>query len=125
MVNNKKKTCPIMDFAIPVDLREKIKESEKIETSTWKLPGNKKKKLKNQKNMKETVILIVTGELGTISNGLGKGLEDLEIRRQVETPIIKICQNTEKSPEDTRRHAVIQTPVRDHQPTLMIKTLKE
>ena len=39
--------------------------------------------------------------------------------------IIEIGQNTEKSPEDLRRLAVIQTPVKDHQLTLMWKTLKE
>ena len=35
--------------------------------------------------MKVTVILIVIGSLGTIPKGLVKGLEDLDIRWQVET----------------------------------------
>ena len=35
--------------------------------------------------MKVTVILKLTGALKTILKGLVKGLEDLEIRRQVET----------------------------------------
>ena len=35
--------------------------------------------------MKMTVIPIVIGALGTIPEGLIKGLEDLEIRGQVET----------------------------------------
>ena len=39
--------------------------------------------------------------------------------------IIESDQNTEKSPEDMRRLAVTQTPVKDHQQTLMWKTLKE
>ena len=34
-------------------------------------------------------------------------------------------QNPETSPEDLRRLAVTQTPVKDHQLTLMLKTLKE
>ena len=34
-------------------------------------------------------------------------------------------QNTEKSPGDLRRLAVTQTPVKNHQLTLMWKTLKE
>ena len=38
--------------------------------------------------------------------------------------IIKIGQNTEKSPGDLRRLAVTQTRVRNHQLTLMRKTLK-
>ena len=33
--------------------------------------------------------------------------------------IIKIGQNTEKSPRDLRRFAVTQTPVKDHQLTLV------
>ena len=37
--------------------------------------------------------------------------------------IIKIEQNTKKSPEDLRRLAVTQTPVEDHQLTLEWKTL--
>ena len=35
--------------------------------------------------MKVTVIPIIVGALGTITEGLIKGLEDLEIRRQVDT----------------------------------------
>ena len=37
--------------------------------------------------------------------------------------IIENAQNTEKSPRDLRRLAVTQSPVKDHQPTLMWKTL--
>ena len=36
--------------------------------------------------------------------------------------IIKIGQNTEKSPGDLRRPAIIQTPVKDHQLVLVWKT---
>ena len=39
--------------------------------------------------------------------------------------ISKIVQNTEKSPGDLRRLAVTQTPVKDHQLTLMWKTRKK
>ena len=39
--------------------------------------------------------------------------------------IIKIDQNTEKSPGHLRRFAITQTPVKDHQLTLVGKTLKE
>ena len=38
--------------------------------------------------------------------------------------VIKIRQNTEKSPGGLRRLAVTQTPVRNHQLTLVWKTLK-
>ena len=53
-----------------------------------------------------------------------KGLQDLEVGERVETiqtkSLIKNGQNTEKSPGDWRRLAV-----KDHQLTLMCKTLKE
>ena len=38
--------------------------------------------------------------------------------------IVEISQNTEKSPGDVRRLAVTQTPVKDHQLTLVCKTSK-
>ena len=38
--------------------------------------------------------------------------------------IIKIGQNTEESPGDSRRFSVIQTPMRNHQVMLVWKTLK-
>ena len=54
--------------------------------------------------------------------GFVKGLEDLEIRGQIETiQIIKIGQNTEKSPGDLSRLAVTQTLVENYQLTLVWK----
>ena len=47
------------------------------------------------------------------------------IRDYPDYRIIKIGQNTPKSPGDLRRLAVIQTPVKDHQLMLMRKTFKE
>ena len=38
--------------------------------------------------------------------------------------IVKIGQNTEKSPGDLKRLVVTQTPVKNHQLTLVLKTLK-
>ena len=38
--------------------------------------------------------------------------------------IIKISQNTEKSPGDLRRFTVVQIPVEDHLLTMVWKTLK-
>ena len=67
--------------------------------------------------MEETIIPIVSGTFGTVTKGLLKGLED--------QPNDSIIENTEKSPGDVRRLAVTQTPVKDHQLTLMWKTLKE
>ena len=52
--------------------------------------------------MKVTFIPIIIGALGTVTKGLLKGLEDLEITNE-EYPnynIIEIDQNIEKSPRD-------------------------
>ena len=72
-------------------------------------------------------IPIVIGAFGTVTKGLLKGLEDLYVGGQVDTIqnnyIIENGQNTEKSPGDLRRLAVIQSPVKDHQLTLMWKSL--
>ena len=74
--------------------------------------------------MKVTVIPTVFGALGTIPKSLIKRLEDLEIREQVETIKTKIGQNSEKNPGDLRRLVVTSIPVKDHQLTLVRKTLK-
>ena len=79
--------------------------------------------LKKKWNMKVSVIPIVIGALGTVTKGLVKGLEDLEIRGWVET--IETGQNTEKSPGHLKRLVVTQTPVKDYQLMLMWKTLTE
>ena len=61
---------------------------------------------------------------------IGKGIRRLGNKRTsrsrdyLEYTIIKIIQNTEKSPGDLRRLAVTQTPVRNHQLILVWKTLK-
>ena len=62
---------------------------------------------------------------GTITKGLVKGLENLEIRGQVKTRLQqKIGQNTEKSHGELRRLAVTKTPVENHYLMLVWKTLK-
>ena len=73
--------------------------------------------------MQVTIIPIVIGAFGTVTKGLLKGLEELEVSGRVETnpndSIIENSQNTEKSPGDSRRLAVTQTPVKNHRLTLM------
>ena len=43
------------------------------------------RELKKLRNMKVTIILIVIGAFGTVTKGLLKGLEDLEVGGRVET----------------------------------------
>ena len=72
--------------------------------------------------MKVTIVLIVISAFSTVTKWLLKGLEDLEVGDHPNYSIIENGQNTEKSPGDFRRHADIQTPVKDHQIKLMWKT---
>ena len=51
--------------------------------------------------MQVTIIPIVIGAFGTVTKGLLKGLEDLEV-----DSIVENGQNTKKSPGDLRRLAV-------------------
>ena len=72
-------------------------------------------------NMKVTIIPIVIGAFGTVTKGLLKGLEGLEIRGCGDLPnyyIIENGQNTEKNPRDLMR-LVTQTPVKGHKLKLM------
>ena len=112
-----------MDFAVPVDHRVKLKECKKKDKYLDLL-----RELKKLWNMKITIIPIVIGALGTVTKRSVRGVEGLEITRRVETSnysIVEINQNTEKSPGDLRKLAGTQTPVENHQLTLMWKTLKE
>ena len=83
--------------------------------------------LENERHMQVTIIPIVIGAFGTVTKGLLKGLEDLEVGGRVETiqndSIVENGQNTKKSPEDLRRLAVTQTPVKNYRLTLMWKAL--
>ena len=61
--------------------------------------------------MKVTIIPIVIGAFNTVTKGLLKGLEDLEVGGRVETiqatTLLRNGQNTTKSPGYLRRLAVL------------------
>ena len=118
IINKKKRTSKIVDFAVPTDHRIKLKECEtkykylylakKIENTKEHAGDNYtncnwciwNSNLRNTKG---------TGELGTW-------------RTSGEHPnysSIENDQNSEKSPGDVRRLAVSQTPGKDHQLALM------
>ena len=66
-----------------------------------------------------TIIPIVIGALGTVTKGLLKGLEDLEVGGLVETiQTTKLLRTARIMRRVLRRLAVTQTPVKDHQLTL-------
>ena len=80
IINKKKRICKIVDFTVPADHRINLKESEKKDKYL-----NVARELKKLWNMKVTIVPIVIGALGTITKGLFKGLEDLEVGGRVET----------------------------------------
>ena len=118
IINNEKRTCKIVDFVVPANHRVKLKESEKKDKYL-----DLAKELKKKQNMKMTVIPILISALSTVPKGLVKGLENLEKNwisgDHPNYNIIKIGQNTEKSPGDLRRLAVTQTLVKAYQLTLI------
>ena len=79
--------------------------------------------------MRVTVIPNVAGKPGAIPKGLenktGRNENRSDNRDYLDHSIVKIGQNTQMSLDDLRRPAVIQTPVKAKQLTLVWKTCKE
>ena len=78
--NQQKKTCKIVDFAVPADRRIKLEECEKKDKYL-----DLARELKKLWNMKVTIISIVIGAFGTVNKGLLKSMEDLEVGCWMET----------------------------------------
>ena len=97
-----------MDFAVPADHREKLKESENDKYRDLA------RQLKIVWNAKVTLLSIIVRTLGTVAKLLRKELADMEIKAHPNNCIFEIGQNTEKTPGDLRRFAVTQTPLKDH-----------
>ena len=78
--NNKKKTCKIVDFAVPAVYRIRLKECEK---------KNKylvlTRELEKLWNVQVTITPIVIGEFGTVNKRWLEGLKDLEVGGRVDT----------------------------------------
>ena len=80
LINKKKRTCHIVDFAVPADHRVKLKEIEKKAKYL-----DLARELKKLWNMRVKVVPIVIGALGTVPKGLEKSLSELEIKGRIET----------------------------------------
>ena len=121
IINKRKRICKIFDFAVPANHRINLKEREKKDKYL-----DLARELKKLWNMKVTIVPIMIGAFGTVTKGLLKGLEDLEVSGYYpDDSIAEDGQNTETSPGDLMRLAVTQTPVKNHQLILMWKTLEE
>ena len=80
IINKKIRISKIVDFAVLAHHRINLKEREKKDKYL-----DLARELKNLWNIKVTIVPIVIGALGTITKGLLKGLEDLEVGGRVET----------------------------------------
>ena len=80
ITNKKERTCKIVDFAVPAGHRIKLKECEKRDKYL-----DLARELKKLWNMQVTIIPIIIGGFGTVTKGLLKGLEDLEVGGRGET----------------------------------------
>ena len=100
-----------MDFAVPADNRVKIKESK---DKYLDLAEGRRKLW----NMRVTVIPFVNGKLETVSKGLERELEDLDIGGSAKTiqttALLRSARNIEKDPGDWRRLVINQTPMKCH-----------
>ena len=80
IINKKKGTCKNVDFAVSADHRIKLKECEKKDKYL-----DLSRELQKLWNVKVIIIPVVIGAFGTVTKGLLKDLDDLEIGGRVET----------------------------------------
>ena len=115
----KKRTCKTVDFAVPTDHRVKLKEIEKKARYLDFVRDLKTMEHKSDVYINCNCCFWYSNwRINKRTGGLGNK------RTSGDHPnyhIIKINQNTEKSPGELRRLAVTQTLVKDHQLTLMWK----
>ena len=99
IIKKKKRICRVMDFAVPASHSLKIKESEKRDKYLDLV-----RELRKLRNMRVTVIPIITGALGTVNKCLEKRTEGVlnqpTNRDHLDYSIVEIGQNIEKCPEE-------------------------
>ena len=121
MVNERKGTYQIVAFAVPVHDRVKLKEKEKRD-EYLDFARELKKTLEHESDSDTICGWCTWNPLQRI--GKEKLGNTRTSRDHPNYSIIKIGQNSEKSPGDSRRLAVTQTPVRNYNLTLVLKTRK-
>ena len=115
IINKRKRICKIVDFAVAADHRINLKESEKKDKYLDLV-----RELKKLWNIKVTIVPIVIGALGTVTKGLLKGLEDLEVGGRVETIQTRALLKTARI---LRRVLETQTPVKNSKGVVTILLL--
>ena len=124
------RTYRIVKFAVPADHRVKIKENKKrdewidLAREQTKQNKNKKNPIKYEAVGDTNCNWCARNNLQSIGKGTGRR-RNQRTRGDHPDYSIKIGQNTEKSSGDLRRLVIAQTPVKNHQLTLVGKTRKE
>ena len=113
IVKKKKKEKEKEKRNLPFDYRVKLKENKKRD-KYLDLPRELRKTMEHESDGDTNSIDIGSGGLGNKST----------FGDRPKYSIVEIGQNTKKSPGDLRRLVVTQTPVKNHQLTLVWKTLK-
>ena len=119
IINKKKRTCKIVDFTVPADHRIKLKECEKKDKYL-----DLARELKKLWNMKVTIIPIVIGAFETVTKGTGGVGVGGRVETIQTTALLRTARILRRVLE-TRGDLLSLTPVKDHQLTLMWKTLKK
>ena len=119
----KNRTYQIMDFAILADHRVKLKESEKRD-KYLNLARELKKTMEHEGDGDTSSNECAQNNPQMIGKEIGRLGNKRMNRDHPDYSIIKISQNTEKSPGDLRL-TLTQTPGENHQLMLVLKTLKE
>ena len=116
------RTCRIVNIAVPIHHRIKLKGSKTKDKLL-----NLARELKKLWNMKVMVIPIEISVVGTVTKGLIQGLEELEVRGRVETiqtiALLRSARILRRGLE-TRGHSQL-LRLENHQLTLLWKISKE
>ena len=108
-----------MEFVVPVDNRVKLKKKNEKKDKYLNLDGKLKETVEHESDNYINCNCKSWFSHRIVIKGIG-GLGNERMSR--DHPICYITEigwNTEKSPGNSRRHAVTKTPVKDHQITLV------
>ena len=122
IVNKKKKSCRIGNFTVPAGHKVKIKESEKRDK--YLDLAREQKTMEHESDGDTNRCWCTWYNPLRIGNGTGWLGNKRTSQDHPNYSIIKIGQNTEKSPRKFRRPDATQTPARSYQLTLVWKTFK-
>ena len=114
-----------MDFDVPENHRVKLKEGEMKDKCLDLTSELKKKTVEHESDRYTNCNWCSWYNQQRIGRGNGGARNKWTSGNYPKYSIVNISQNTTRSPEDMRRLAVSQTPVKDHQLTQMWKTRKE